>query len=269
MAASPFFKVMPHDGSAFWHQEHIGFSLPSEATDAGSESGMSSWSAQHSSWGDDSVLSKCYDGRCREVQDKIELRDALTITELSSVLPGHVTNMMEDAHANFVLQVIFQTLPPDHVLCTTIMHELHSKAAEYAMHPYGCRVLCRMLEHGKKSPQMLALMDEMLSPGVGLIMSPFGSPVAEAILATDSMPHRFTIVNMLQSNISLAKDKYGCHVVERVLETQDAAASALTICLMQCPDLWTRSQYGRHVAKVLRDSGHRIPTRGGRRRHQK
>jgi len=181
-------------------------------------------------------------------------------------MPGHVAEMMVDRSANWVLQAIFEKLPPENALCELVVQELQSQAAGFALHRFGCRVLCRMLEHGRRSQQLLLLVDEMLSCDIRIFTSPYGSPVAECILNLGSEPHRHTIGNMLKSNIALAKDKYASHVVELFLETDDDASCELAACLVQHQNLWTRSQYGRHVAKLLKPKGYSLTTRGGRAR---
>ena len=60
-------------------------------------------------------------------------------------LRGHVLQMMESPHANFVLQKVIEVLPANATCFVT--EELATRAAEAARHRFGCRILCRLIEH--------------------------------------------------------------------------------------------------------------------------
>jgi hypothetical protein len=213
-----------------------------------------------------SILAQCFDAQdTRSVQERLERKDKATIAALHAELPGRVGKLMANNNANHVLQAIFKNLPPGNELCLLVVQELQGQAADVAMHRYGCRVLCRMLEHRGTSQQGLLLADEALRRGESLLTSQYGSPVAECVLEFGSPPQQQRILDMLKSRVTLARDKYGSHVMERALEhANEASRAELVESLMQQEGLWTRSKYGRHVAKRLEKAhGQSVSTRGG------
>jgi hypothetical protein len=175
---------------------------------------------------------------------------------LATGLRGHVRSAVQSKHANFVLQTIIEVMPV--ARASFIVDELKGFANKIARQQFGCRVLCRILEHlapnDHSTPQLL---DEILSEDVHeLCRNEFGSYVARHVLEFGHPHHKKEIVSVLSTDILMySKDKFGSHVVEVALrhcseEDQRDLARGL---LRSQDDLVgvAGSQFGRHVARAL------------------
>merc|ERR1712151_1490082 len=82
---------------------------------------------------------------CRVVQLALEVVDRLTASGLAMELRGQVRQAIGSAHANYVVQKVVETQPT---------------SVAVTRHRYGCRILCRLLEHSASDPGTVALVDE-------------------------------------------------------------------------------------------------------------
>merc|ERR1719498_843075 len=65
--------------------------------------------------------------------------------ELVQELHGHVRKALESPHANYVIQKAIEVMPP--ALAGFVVNELSGVAVPTAKDRYGCRAICRLLEH--------------------------------------------------------------------------------------------------------------------------
>jgi hypothetical protein len=175
---------------------------------------------------------------------------------LATGLRGHVRSALQSKHANYVLQTLIEVMPV--ARASFIVDELNGFANKISRQQFGCRFVCRIIEHlppsGDSTPQFL---DEILNGDVHeLCYNEFGSYVARHLLEFGLPQHKKQIVSALNSDILwYSKDKFGSHVVEAALrhcseEDQHMLASGL---LHNQDDLVAvaGSQFGRHVARAL------------------
>jgi pumilio RNA-binding family len=151
------------------------------------------------------------------------LQQALDETEnveeaaaLSIELQGHVKSAIRSPHANFVIQKIISKLPSEH--SAFIANELLGEGPSVARHAYGCRVICRLLEHSMMESGTCALVDEIASsdPG-GLCRHQFGHHVAKSIMAFASPYNKSLIVSALSVELPrYARGRNASQVIELV-----------------------------------------------------
>lgn len=180
--------------------------------------------------------------------------------------------------ANHVLQAIFKCLPGDSPLCLLLMTEMRGRCHIFALHRFGCRVLCRMIEHAMSYGQARALVDELMPDVTQLVAHQMGSPVVEAILEHGSDWHRSVIAGALRVSLPyFATDRCGSYVVEKALKFC-SLEDRKKLCeeLLNNGSVLAQSKFGQHVAKTLAQvTGDRRAvllagqTRRGSRRHQR
>jgi hypothetical protein len=191
----------------------------------------------------------------RAAQLVIKESPATDTVALAHTLHGCVRNAVQSKHANHVVQLITEVLPVGQA--SFIVDELKGSGHEVARHSFGCRVLCRILEHlTSQDESTLALIDEVLVDVKDLCVHEYGNFVARHLLEFGSPHHKHCIASALGSDIfRYSKHKLGSHVVEaalRLSSLEDQRALALQLASDQQQIFSVAAdQYGRHVVRAL------------------
>jgi hypothetical protein len=209
------------------------------------------------------VLALAFDkSGCRVVQAAIEVANQQEASTLCSELKGSVRKAIRCPHANYTIQKIVQVLPPSHV--SFIVKELLGAGREIARHSYGCRVLCRLLEHHSCAEHIdgeaAILIDEVVEDAAELCRHAFGHHVIQSIVEHGTSQHRDKIIAVLSHDMfQLAGHRSASYVVEKALVFGGPAAQQfMALELMGNADHFlslAENQFGcRVVAAVLRVS---------------
>lgn len=82
---------------------------------------------------------------CRVIQKALEVispeQQAIIVKELE----GHVLKCIKDQNGNHVIQKVIEQVPEHYT--QFIVDTFTNKVFQLATHPYGCRVIQRILEH--------------------------------------------------------------------------------------------------------------------------
>mmetsp|Transcript_84799 Transcript_84799/g.150154 ORF Transcript_84799/g.150154 Transcript_84799/m.150154 type:complete len:550 (-) Transcript_84799:125-1774(-) len=161
------------------------------------------------------VLSLSLDSTgCRLVQLAIQLADPQTAAELAGELQGHVHLAIKSPHGNYVIQQVIEMLPP--AQCNFIIQELLGFGAFMARHRFGCRILCRLLEHCADEADLL--ISEVLAEAVDLSRHAFAHHVLQSILEHGTVEQHQKIVLALCSDLQTSlSNRNASFVVEKVL----------------------------------------------------
>lgn len=202
--------------------------------------------------------SLCFANRTTSKAAQLALQQASSsdAIALAKALRGHVRSAVQSKHANYVLQTIIEVTPP--ACASFIVDELKGFARKIARQQFGCRVLCRLLEHLPTDDQsnFSELFDEILKEDVHeLCRNEFGSYVVRHLLEFGFAHHKHKVVNaLLMDLLGHSKDKFGSHVVEIALRhsSQEDQHDLARQLLKQRVLLELASgQFGRHVARAL------------------
>jgi len=180
------------------------------------------------------------------------LDDGPAAAAFADCLRGHVRSAVQNKHANHVVAKIMEKLPVGRV--SFVVDELKGFGQEIAKSCFGCRVLCRILEHFDLTT--LQLLEEILSDLSELCNHPFASFVVRHLLEFGAPEHKHRVADALRSDVfGFAKDKFGSHVVEATLkyaslEDQQVLAKELLGNKEQLMVL-AANQFGRHVVRAL------------------
>jgi len=153
---------------------------------------------------------------CRAVQHALTSLEPILAMELASELMGYVRKVLTSPHGNFVLQKIIQTQPTKFVqfIAVEIKESVHS----CARHRYGCRIVCRLLEHCALHPVTHSLVDNLLVEAPTLSRHEFGHHVMECILEHSPVDQKMKIGTVLASDLGRhARNRYSSHVLEQAL----------------------------------------------------
>jgi len=199
-----------------------------------------------------------FTNKCTSRAAQLALGD-LSLTEAASLaegLRGNARSAALSKHANHVIQKITQMLPASRT--SFIVDEIKGHALEVAQNTFGCRVLCRIIEHSSAAnTNTLELIEEMVDGVDGAMCNhPFGSFVVRCLLEHGLPDHKHRILKVLLDDPHThSKDKFGSHVVEKALQDcspEDQMLLALKL-IAEPHELvnMASSEYGRHVAKAL------------------
>jgi len=174
---------------------------------------------------------------------------------LASGLRGHILSAVQSKHANHVVQTIIELMPV--AQASFIVDELKDAPFDIARHIFGCRVLCRILEHLSPSDSStIELVDEVFKTIEDLCNHCFGSFVVRHLLEYGLPQHRQRVVSALRTNlVGYTQHKFGSHVVEAALrhaalEDKKLLAQELLSDRDQLQNL-AGNQFGRHVVRAL------------------
>lgn len=191
---------------------------------------------------------------CHVVQLALDVASQRDGAELASELQGHIRGAMESKHANYVVQKILEVLPTS--MASFVAEELRGSAVEAAQHRYGCRIMCRLLEHSAAEEGTADLIMELLSQAQGLSRHGYGYHVIRCMIEHGLPEHRRHIAGVLSSGVHRsAKHRHASFVVEKLFaHCDEQAREGLAHDLLQRPenvlDL-ARHQFGRHVVSQL------------------
>jgi len=200
-----------------------------------------------------SFSSKVTSRAAQMILQQTSMNDAATF---AAGLRGHVRNAVQSKHANHVVQKITEVMPASRA--TFIIDELKGSGREIAQHVFGCRVLCRILEHlSPDDKDTIELVEEIFAGDLeALCGHSFGSFVVRHVLEFGIPAHRHQVAMALRRDLmGLAKHKFGSHVVEAALRHASLGDQRLlTRELVRDQERLmglAANQFGRHVARAL------------------
>lgn len=186
------------------------------------------------------------------VLEQASMNDAVA---LAAGLRGHVRNAVLSKHANHVVQKITEVMPV--ARASFVVSELKGFANDVARHVFGCRVLCRILEHLSPNDSSTIELVEEISVGLEELCShPYGSYVVRHLLEFGLTEHRQRVVKALLTDLAgYTKHKFGSHVVEVALrhaslEDRQVMARELLADKEQLMAL-AANQFGRFTIRAL------------------
>jgi len=188
------------------------------------------------------------------VQLALQVSDLKTAAEIATALHGRVRAAIGSPHANFVLQKIIEVLPME--LTAFIAEELVNSGTEAACHRYGCRVICRLIEHCLPEPVTVALVNEIIVQADKTCQHLFGHHVLETLLEHGLPEQQHKVALALHGNLHQnAKNRNAGHVVEKALAyccraDQEILAAELLSKPESIGEL-AQSQLGSYVVKEL------------------
>ncbi len=198
----------------------------------------------------------CDPAGCRVIQFALEVANLGHATELINELHGNVLESIRSPHANYVLQKVIEVMPRERF--DFIAKELSGFGADAARHRYGCRVMCRLIEH---SDSDLPLIEEILMDVGPLCVHKYAHHVVFSILEHGGEEERRQITCSLHRHLQhhIANRNFCFLLVGVLTYCRGAEARALFSDLLASErQLLALSSLGRVVLDALHKQGHRI-----------
>ena len=162
---------------------------------------------------------------------------------------------VKDQNGNHVVQKAIERIPAEHI--QFIVNAFNGKVSENATHPYGCRVIQRMLEHCEE-PTRSAVLHELHLCAPSLINDQYGNYVTQHVIEHGRPEDRGRIIDLIIQNlVTFSKHKFASNVVEKSIEfgsKNERQRIVQTLTLMnergESPvSTLIRDQYGNYVVR--------------------
>ncbi|KAK4790632.1 hypothetical protein SAY86_017936 [Trapa natans] len=153
---------------------------------------------------------------CRVIQKAIEVVDMDQKINLAQELDGHVMCCVWDQNGNHVIQKCIECVAEDAI--NFIVSTFFDQVVSLSTHPYGCRVIQRVLEHCKDPETQHKIMDEILGAVSMLAQDQYGNYVVQHVLEHGKPNERSSIIEELAGKIvQMSQQKFASNVVEKCL----------------------------------------------------
>uniref|UniRef100_A0A0N4ZPX2 PUM-HD domain-containing protein n=1 Tax=Parastrongyloides trichosuri TaxID=131310 RepID=A0A0N4ZPX2_PARTI len=157
---------------------------------------------------------------CRVIQKAVECSDEAGRVMIINELKNDIIYCITDQHGNHVIQKIVEYVNPR--LLTFIVQAIKNKDYSHTVtslskHPYGCRVIQRMLEHLINEDKKF-LCQELQAHLDELLLHQYGNYVIQQLFISSADVIRYNIVISIKNNIEkYSKDKFASNVIEYCL----------------------------------------------------
>ncbi|XP_028928042.1 pumilio homolog 2 isoform X5 [Ornithorhynchus anatinus] len=198
---------------------------------------------------------------CRVIQKALESisPDQQVINEMVKELDGHVLKCVKDQNGNHVVQKCIECVQPQSL--QFIIDAFKGQVFVLSTHPYGCRVIQRILEHCT-AEQTLPILEELHQHTEQLVQDQYGNYVIQHVLEHGRPEDKSKIVSEIRGKVlALSQHKFASNVVEKCVTHASRAERALLIDEVCCQSdgphsaLYTmmKDQYANYVVQKMID----------------
>lgn len=204
----------------------------------------------------------------RALQSFLDVAKYEEVAQVANAFRGHVRQAIQSLHANYVIQKIIAASPAK--MGIFIAEELLGQGPSNARHRFGCRVLCRLIEHwmpmdnggstGDHLWPVSNLINEVLMDAVLLSRHAYGNFVLQHLLVYGHAEHKHMICRACSEDLrSAASNRNASHVIEKALESccdedRMTITSGLAACaelVLQLSDTSSENRYGSYVLRKV------------------
>ncbi|XP_027623741.1 pumilio homolog 2 isoform X4 [Tupaia chinensis] len=198
---------------------------------------------------------------CRVIQKALESisSDQQVISEMVKELDGHVLKCVKDQNGNHVVQKCIECVQPQSL--QFIIDAFKGQVFVLSTHPYGCRVIQRILEHCT-AEQTLPILEELHQHTEQLVQDQYGNYVIQHVLEHGRPEDKSKIVSEIRGKVlALSQHKFASNVVQNCVTHASRAERALLIDEVCCQNdgphsaLYTmmKDQYANYVVQKMID----------------
>ncbi|CAI0443266.1 unnamed protein product [Linum tenue] len=153
---------------------------------------------------------------CRVIQKAIEVVELDQQTQMVKELDGHIMRCVRDQNGNHVIQKCIECVPEDAI--QFIVTTFYDQVVTLSTHPYGCRVIQRVLEHCNDPKTQQIMMDEVFRSVCMLAQDQYGNYVVQHVLEHGKPDERSAIIKKLTGQIvQMSQQKFASNVIEKCL----------------------------------------------------
>lgn len=199
---------------------------------------------------------------CRVIQKALESIEEKSQMEILREMKDQVLKCVKDQNGNHVVQKVIEKVQPEKLqfIIDAFLRGGADTVYNLSTHPYGCRVIQRVLEHcsdSQKRPVLDALHANMKS----LVMDQYGNYVVQHIVEHGCDADRDRIVDVIASDVlHYAQHKFASNVIEKCLTCAGNHKNKLISEVCGVPGdpqppllLMMKDQYANYVVQKMLD----------------
>eukprot|EP01065_Artemidia_motanka_P050581 TRINITY_DN8685_c2_g1_i1.p1 TRINITY_DN8685_c2_g1~~TRINITY_DN8685_c2_g1_i1.p1 ORF type:complete len:641 (+),score=240.05 TRINITY_DN8685_c2_g1_i1:109-1923(+) len=153
---------------------------------------------------------------CRIIQRVLDNASDGVRKSIAAELEGSVGELIEDQNGNHVVQKCLEVMPDN---CTFVVKTVSSRVGTLACHPYGCRVVQRVLEYCRQGSEIVPILEEVLKKVHSFVCDQYGNYVVQHVIANGHPQYRFAVTTRLRGHFGLlSMHKFASNVVEKMYE---------------------------------------------------
>ncbi|CAD5229197.1 unnamed protein product [Bursaphelenchus okinawaensis] len=156
---------------------------------------------------------------CRVIQKALESIESDHQLALLKEMEGQVLKCVKDQNGNHVVQKVIEKVEPAKLqfIIDAFVNSGQGTIKSLSTHPYGCRVIQRVLEHCTEEQKRPVL--EQLHRNINeLIIDQYGNYVVQHIIEHGADADRDRIVSQIKGDVlKFAKHKFSSNVIEKCL----------------------------------------------------
>ncbi|KAF0898097.1 hypothetical protein E2562_001758 [Oryza meyeriana var. granulata] len=165
---------------------------------------------------------------CRVIQKALEVMELDQKIDLVRELDGNIMRCVRDQNGNHVIQKCIECVPTEHI--GFVISAFRGQVGSLSMHPYGCRVIQRVLEHCGGDSQGQCIIDEILQSACVLAQDQYGNYVTQHVLERGKGHERAQIISKLAGQVvTMSQNKFASNVIEKCFQHGDIAERDLLI----------------------------------------
>ncbi|VAI85952.1 unnamed protein product [Triticum turgidum subsp. durum] len=148
--------------------------------------------------------------------------------DLVRELDGNIMRCVRDQNGNHVVQKCIECVPTEHI--GFVVSAFRGQVASLSMHPYGCRVIQRVLEHCGGDSRGQCIIDEILQSACILAQDQYGNYVTQHVVEKGKSHERAQIISKLAGQVvTMSQNKFASNVIEKCFQHGDIAERDLLI----------------------------------------
>ncbi|VDK52678.1 unnamed protein product [Anisakis simplex] len=157
---------------------------------------------------------------CRVIQKALESIEPDQQMEILKEMEGQVLKCVKDQNGNHVVQKVIERVDParlQFIIDAFVQPGDNLTVCNLSTHPYGCRVIQRVLEHCTEE-QKRPVLDQLHMHIKTLVVDQYGNYVIQHVIEHGSMEDRDRIVNQIKGDVlRFAQHKFASNVIEKCL----------------------------------------------------
>lgn len=158
---------------------------------------------------------------CRVIQKALESIEPDQQMEILKEMEGQVLKCVKDQNGNHVVQKVIERVQPpsrlQFIIDAFVQPGDNTTVCNLSTHPYGCRVIQRVLEHCTEE-QKRPVLDQLHMHIKTLVVDQYGNYVIQHVIEHGSMEDRDRIVQQIKGDVlRFAQHKFASNVIEKCL----------------------------------------------------
>lgn len=162
---------------------------------------------------------------CRVIQKALESIEPEQQMEILKEMEGQVLKCVKDQNGNHVVQKVIERVNASRlqfIIDALVPAGDNMTVCSLSTHPYGCRVIQRVLEHCTDE-QKRPVLEQLHKHIKELIVDQYGNYVIQHVIEHGSLEDRDRIVNQIKGEVLLfAQHKFASNVIEKCLTCGEA-----------------------------------------------